>query len=470
MKTIASTPLIGGTLEFKPVMKIRGKFMVPAYQRGYRWGEEEVSQLVEDIAANAEQDYCLQPVVVKALNDDNWELIDGQQRLTTLLLLVRALGETPPWTMEFETRPSSTDFIGDPCATRAGENIDFHHIFTAHKTIVRRLDSLNSRDREAMHEALKERVQVIWYEAPADAQSVELFTRLNSGRIQLDDAELFKALLLARLLAGDERDTADATDHLRANEVAVQWDSIERDLRRRNLWAFLAANRTCATHISLLLEIVADVRARDAAGSFRVFHALREKVEKGTAGEVWARVVSLHERALGWYADLEQFHKIGFLIAQAGGEARDEVLRKVATTAAHETRTAFRAWLTNQIRKELGVSDTELDTLRYDKDRTRAQRLLLLMNVETMGQMNVETKSQQLNREARYPFAAHHTLRWSVEHIHAQQAPELNRIKQWQAWIDEHKHAVEAVPDTDDRKGFARPDKTVDALDVLAQC
>ena len=130
------------------------------------------------------------------------------------------------------------------------------------------------------------------------------------------------------------------------------------------------------------------------------------------------------------------------------------MLRKVATTAAHETRTAFRAWLTNQIRKELGVSDTELDTLRYDKDRTRAQRLLLLMNVETMGQMNVETKGQQLNREARYPFAAHHTLRWSVEHIHAQQAPELNRIKQWQAWIDEHKPAVEAVPDTDDRKAL----------------
>jgi len=314
MNAIASTPPIGGTLEFKPVMKITGKFTVPACQRGYRWGEEEVRQLVDDIAANKGQDYCLQPVVVKRIDEKNWELIDGQQRLTTLLLLVRALRETPPWTMEFETRPSSTDFIGHPCAARAGENIDSYHIFTARKTIVRRLRSLNSRDREAMREALKVRVKVIWYEA-ADAQSVELFTRLNSGRIQLADAELFKALLLSRLLAGDERETADATDHLRANEVAVQWDSIERDLRRRNLWAFLAADRTCATHISLLLEIVANVRARDAAGSFRVFHAVREKVEESSAGEVWAQVVSLYERALGWYADLEQFHKIGFLIA-----------------------------------------------------------------------------------------------------------------------------------------------------------
>ena len=108
------TPLIGGTLGFKPVMRITGKFTVPAYQRGYRWGKEEVGQLVDDIVANSEQNYCLQPVVVKRISDDNWELIDGQQRLTTLFLLVRALGETPPWTMDFMTRPGSTDFLGQP--------------------------------------------------------------------------------------------------------------------------------------------------------------------------------------------------------------------------------------------------------------------------------------------------------------------------------------------------------------------
>jgi hypothetical protein len=464
MKAIGPIPLpvdINGTLKLKPVMEINGKFTVQGYQRGYRWGEEEVLQLLDDITASQGRDYCLQPVVVKRISDDNWELIDGQQRLTTLFLLVRALGETPPWTMDYKTRPGSTDFLRQPSAAHADENIDFHHIFAAHETIIKRLDDPhNSLDREAMLEALKKRVQVIWYEA-ADLDPVALFTRLNSGRIQLDDAELFKALLLSRLLP--RAGCASDDEHLRVNEVAVHWDAIERDLRGRELWAFLAADRKCATHISLLLEIVSGVPVRDAAGSFRVFHALRKKVEKRTAHKVWAEVATLHERALGWYTKLEQFHRIGFLIAQASGEARDKVLREVASAAASKTHRAFDTWLTDQIRDKLKIADTKLESLRYE-NRADVQRLLLLMNVETMGQMNVETKGQQPIREARYPFADHHVADWSVEHIHAQQAPELNTLEQWNLWIGEHERAVKVGDDTDERA-----EKRAELLDSIKQ-
>lgn len=66
---------------------ISGKFFIPSYQRGYRWTADEVTKLLDDIWKSAGQPYSLQPIVVKSIGTDTWELIDGQQRLTTLWLI-----------------------------------------------------------------------------------------------------------------------------------------------------------------------------------------------------------------------------------------------------------------------------------------------------------------------------------------------------------------------------------------------
>src|SRR4051794_25742370 len=75
-------------LEPMLVGDISGAFFVPAYQRGYRWGEVEVGRLLDDIWENRDRTYYLQPVVVKRYGDE-WELVDGQQRLTTLYLILQ---------------------------------------------------------------------------------------------------------------------------------------------------------------------------------------------------------------------------------------------------------------------------------------------------------------------------------------------------------------------------------------------
>ena len=80
-------------LDTKLVGSIDGKFYVPSYQRGYRWGEDEVTRLLEDIYRNGLNNYCLQPVVVRR-DGDRYELIDGQQRLTTLYILLSYISFT----------------------------------------------------------------------------------------------------------------------------------------------------------------------------------------------------------------------------------------------------------------------------------------------------------------------------------------------------------------------------------------
>ena len=75
------------------------KFYIPSYQRGYRWKNQQVKDLLKDLwefksnppkheDGKEKPFYCLQPVVIKPTENDNWEVIDGQQRLTTILIIL----------------------------------------------------------------------------------------------------------------------------------------------------------------------------------------------------------------------------------------------------------------------------------------------------------------------------------------------------------------------------------------------
>ena len=119
---------------------------MPAYQRGYRWGAPEVGRLLDDVHESRGEPYYLQPVVVKAMPDGKWELVDGQQRLTTLYLILKYMQDQglqsagPTFSLEYETRPSSRAYLEDPDEARSQENIDFFHIcggLPVHRCVVR---------------------------------------------------------------------------------------------------------------------------------------------------------------------------------------------------------------------------------------------------------------------------------------------------------------------------------------------
>ncbi len=60
----------GPQLELRPIEQIEGSFRVARYQRGYRWGQQEVEQLLNDIEVLGKGgDHSLQPVVVQRLAD-----------------------------------------------------------------------------------------------------------------------------------------------------------------------------------------------------------------------------------------------------------------------------------------------------------------------------------------------------------------------------------------------------------------
>ena len=80
----------------QPTLGIEGAFFIPSYQRGYRWTADEVTKLLDDIWESTGKRYSLQPIVVKSLGGGKWELIDGQQRLTTLFLITAVIRDLTP--------------------------------------------------------------------------------------------------------------------------------------------------------------------------------------------------------------------------------------------------------------------------------------------------------------------------------------------------------------------------------------
>lgn len=158
-------------LDTKLVGNVQGVFYVPSYQRGYRWGKEEVTRLLEDIYTNGNKTYCLQPVVVRK-DGNRYELIDGQQRLTTLFILLQYIKrEYKPkislkYELIYETRESSAKYLNDIDETLANSNIDFYHIYYAYKAIDEwfksQPDSVVAADD--IYGYLVKFVKIIWYE------------------------------------------------------------------------------------------------------------------------------------------------------------------------------------------------------------------------------------------------------------------------------------------------------------------
>ena len=125
----------GQQISLKSINELRGdasgmplRFLVPEYQRGYRWSQLQVTQLLEDIREfvhrpkpEPDEFYCLQPLVIKARPDGTFEVVDGQQRLTTLLLIMRHFNQRLAekyrltlYSLTYSTRPSLDVFLQDP--------------------------------------------------------------------------------------------------------------------------------------------------------------------------------------------------------------------------------------------------------------------------------------------------------------------------------------------------------------------
>lgn len=344
-------------LETKLVSEIEGTFFVPSYQRGYRWGEDEVFRLLNDVYSNGKNNYCLQPIVVRK-SGTSYELIDGQQRLTTLYLIYRYMKNVnpffnePAFHLEYQTRDNSEEFLRTIDLSRRGENIDFWFIANAYETIKKWFEEDMQIRVLHVFEYFKEDVKVIWYEVGENEDAISLFTRLNIGKIPLTSAELVKAMFLS---SGNKAG-------MDQEEVSLQWDNMEKALHDDSLWYFLT-NHTDAryqTRIDLILDLIAD-RPRDNREKYYTFFKINELGQAMSLRELWRKIQQTFLVLKDWYENHELYHKIGYLIA-----SEKMTLPDIFKLSAGKTKQDFRASLDSCIRQSISIFGTYAD-LTYEK-------------------------------------------------------------------------------------------------------
>ena len=420
-------------LEPKLVGSIEGEFYVPAYQRGYRW-KEEVTMLLNDIHEIGEgKNYSLQPIVVRKIDEKRFELIDGQQRLTSIYLIFRYMKQLNlpfqlNFSLEYETRTGSKHFLESINADTLNidpHNIDEYFIIEAYRIISNWFKAQKDEALAAfnLYKKLNERIRIIWYEVDSNEDPVSLFTRLNIGRIPLTNAELVKALLLSRNNGIDDR---------KQLEIATEWDIIEKELHNDSLWYFITNENPKAypTRIELIFDLMANKQKGEREKFFTFFHFDNEIKQQKDKSDIWTEILRYFQRLKEWYENIDLYHKVGYLVA-----SESKSLQSLINDSKDKTKTDFQNSLDKLIAMSINFQK-EYSDLSYENktDYGFIERLLLLFNVETIRQKSDETM--------RFPFDKHKQEDWSLEHIHAQQSEGLNKKEQWVEWLNLHKSSL----------------------------
>ena len=425
-------------LETKLVCEIEGTFYVPSYQRGYRWSADEVLRLLNDVYYNGKKNYCLQPVVVRK-SGNAYELIDGQQRLTTLFLVYRYMNNLnpmfvgePSFNLIYQTRDNLEEFLRTIDLSKREENIDFWFVATAYETIKKWFEiDIQSRFIH-MLEYFREQVKIIWYEVGENVDAISLFTRLNIGKIPLTSAELVKAMFLSS-------DATSSIDRKKQEEISWQWDNMEKELHNDSMWYFLT-NRTNAryqTRIDLILDLISECPA-DNREKYYTFFKIAEIGKSVSLDTLWRKIQQTFLVLKDWYENHELYHKIGYLIA-----SKERTLQEILKISEGKTKREFTTSLDSLIRQSVAISGNYAD-MRYDKkqDYKRISILLLLFNVESVRQNGEHTQWFPFDK---FKLGNQGSVSWSLEHIHAQQSEGLRTQEMWKEWLTLHISSVRSV-------------------------
>lgn len=439
---------------FIPVHNLQSKsFVVKDYQRGYKWTDKEITALLNDVNDHKEIDgkYCLQPVIVKTQEDNTIELIDGQQRITSIYLLLYYLKKEHFYTISYQTRPATKIFLTNELETLhhavidslswqdfiikypTYNNVDIYHLFEVYVHIHQWFTNPENVT-DGFQDKLENNVNIIWYDIVIsntnnDLQLIpeQVFLNLNAGKIPLTSSELIKALFILEAQNKHSKEIAK----LKATELATEWDQIETKLHDDLFWFFICDNKqynNAATRIDFIIDLVnkRNPKKHDSLYSYRIY----ENKFKEEEDLDWKAIKKTFNKLLEWYDNKKVYHLVGFLIVSG--------LKKLSAIIAlseNKNKIAFAIALENEIKKAFSktkkkdnkeVEIYNLENLHYENFKKQCNDILLLLNI---------TYYINSNSPHKFPFNLFKNENWSVEHINPQNPRDFKTIKHLIEWL-----------------------------------
>lgn len=463
------------------IKELNGKtFYVPAYQRGFRWSKQQMVELIEDLydfvgRNNKQKIYSLQPIVVKKRDDNTFELIDGQQRLTAIYILLslfkagnfKAYAPNIKYTLLFEGKETfeellnvlSEDFkdiqaLNEKLCQKQCKDIDS-------KNVINVINFIFSDDgskyegklcdifRYGLESTEEKDICIIWHEIGEtdkyedqdnDNYAIDVFANINANKIPLTESELIKAVILHRFGDDSEQDA-----------VAHQWETIERGLSNDKVWYFfMQKNAKYETRIDLLFEIWYEAQKEEEdgvvvpKGTHELLRAINKYFEeKKSAKDLWDQIVKIFETIQDWYNDYEKYHLIGLLAELDKGSKKQEksLPCELYINYHKKCKSEFCDYLRNEIFSKLQETkifstknidklkkeDIVLGEISYDKTSRFVKKILLAYNIALLVNSQLNSKR---NINERFPFDYYRSkdVDIDIEHINPQ-TPDKDKDK-----------------------------------------
>jgi hypothetical protein len=418
------------------------KFHIPAYQRGYKWGSKEendpvptlLRDLYESFKNAPQKKYYLQYITVSK-KGEMIEVIDGQQRLTTLSIILSALNvlldlenNIATGKLDYAIRKeifSDHIYLKEPFLNFINQSWeldgialngqkenkqDIYYIYKATRFIYESFSKFEG-DLEQFNQFILEQVILIVNEVEAHIDGEKVFKNLNSNKILLTEVELIKGLMLTKVvrtdLFGNKGKHFREILEIRAS-LGRKWDEMSAQADESKFSYFFFEERKGFIGI---LRLVAkmhgyNIGLKGEQSHFPLFNFYNSKVSE--IYNLFEELQLLYGILKDWYYDPEIYNLFGYYSHINKGNRRLEKssfllgnLKKTKSKVLAELR-EFRSKLLN----------LDLFELKYGDYNNEIYNVLLAVNVFS-----------NLNSNRRYNFYEHNLHSWTIEHIFPQ-APE----------------------------------------------
>ncbi len=412
-------------LAINDIPKTISFFSIPYYQRGYRWTKTEVTALLDDFLTFvqkrniSEEVYCLQPLVLKKIDDRKYKVVDGQQRLTTMYIILRLLDINPGWDIEY-TAEGGQKLSSLLCTPGDSINDDFREkACGAVKTWLQQGPSRKNALCKLLSGAEKNRVVFLRYEIATDEDGHAVFQRMNADKTPLTSSELIRALFME---AGNGLSDGEKTD------IAKEWDLIESSIADEKFWAIWNNRdfRDIPTRMDFLFSIIAGVDSKKARhDGLLIYRKIEEMVKRIGLAATWEETLRCWWWMQSCFSDDKSYHLLGWLSLFSSCRTRGlwDIWKKDCRMESFKKKL-----------QQLVVSDVkekDFDAFRYDPTKTNELRgVFVLLNI---------LEAQRRHIRFRFDLYLLHICKkgvWDIEHIASQTDNPLTEKKDQEEWLE----------------------------------
>lgn len=477
-------------LSVKYIVSKYKKFNVPSLQRTYRWGEKEITLLLNDLYEfyNTNEDstndfYPLQPLILKKSNknDDTWNVLDGQQRLTTIKLIASYLEMDKDYCLDisYDTREKTKDFLDNISNKKeedVGTSMELYYIFHAYEVIKAWFQKEKDTEKiNAIRNVLfeKERTRFVVQEMNSDDDEAKTFQNINQGRIPLSCSELIKALFLGHIFESHKIDNncrfAYSSDGYGLfipinpikekqeltriqNIIAKEWNDIETVLMHDEFYSFVCPEKEKSINrMDFLFKVACRNEKFKKYNTDDPFNAIYECIKDGNVNVVdnisccWNVVFKCFNRMQKLYFDFDAYHLVGFCNCEHIGISEDFYKYCNDDEKMDEFKTAIREKIKGKV-----LNGIKIDDLHYGESNDKIKEILLLHNLQSYS-----------DEKLRFPFNLYDGGKnYDIEHIHAiaeEKADKKSRIEWYKinnSAIKEEKEKLKVSKDSKDSKSF----------------